>query len=153
MRKQYSFLMEFYTGPSSAELGLGIGANVGSIAGTLGGGGYGIYKGISLANKLSGAEERNEIKRIILTSETPKECYIKLKKMGTDKALWYAAKVIEYKDSDWRTSLVSHIEKKNLAAGVTGGVTGGLLGTSAGAALGTIAGAGAGYGIGKALDY
>jgi len=153
----YEFLtpqsLEVMALASDAETAPIAGTFIGSAGGTalggIGGGGYGIYKGIKASNKSRGLRERNIIKNIIITSGTADECIDKLRQIGTERALKYATKVDENRNGKWKEKLISNINNKNMALNIAGGVGGGVGGAVLGGALGCIGGGFTGYGYGK----
>lgn len=145
--KYYSFLKEDFDW-SGAAIGGGIGGTAGAIAGGGLGLGLGFYTGNKLVNKISGRKQRDIIKNIILSSNSPNDCINKLNQLKTTRALVYIQKINAVKTSpDWKLKVLRGINVKNIAgttagllAGGTLGYYGGKYGAIGGGALGGIGG-------------
>jgi outer membrane lipoprotein SlyB len=109
--------------------------NVGGIGGAIGGG----VAGNILSRKLFKVKQRNQIKQVILSSNTPNDCIEKLKQLGTPLALSYCNtvnKVYQKYPNDWKRRISNSINIKNATVQTVGTIGG----TYAGNRLGYYAG-------------
>jgi hypothetical protein len=107
----------------------------GGIVGGIGGG----VVGNILSRKLFKVKQRNQIKQIILSSDSPEDCIEKLKQLGTSLALNYCDtvnKVYQKYPNGWKGRIANSINIRNVAAQTVGTIGG----TYAGNRLGYLAG-------------
>jgi hypothetical protein len=124
-----------------------IGGRTGGIIGAAGG----AKLGDTLSRKLFKVNQRRNIKKIILSSDSPEDCIKKLKELGTPLALKYCDAVNEaYKKypNSWKHKLSDSINIKNITAQTVGSI-GGMY---AGNRLGHLGGIGIGSAIGCAVN-
>ena len=110
-------------------------AKSGSILGGVAGAGVGIKAG----QKIFKNKERKEIKNIILKSDSPDDCILKLKELGTPKALQYCdivRKVSAEKPNGWKYDIATSINLKNISGGAAGALGGSYLGNRIGHYIG-----------------
>lgn len=119
--------------------GAHVGGIVGGVTGSIAGGAL----GHGLSSKIFKVKQRNQIKQVILSSDSPEDCIKKLQEIGTPLTLKYCDavnKVYQKYPNSWKNRLLDSINIKNIAA-QAGGTIGG---TYAGNRLGRLDGLAAG---------
>jgi hypothetical protein len=120
--KQNAQHYSYHKGKNYADYKSGMSA-IGGITGGLAGGSL----GYALSGKLFKVKQRNQIKQVILSSSSPKDCVKKLEQLGTPLALKYSDIVFDVsqrKPNTWKEYIAKSINIKNIAA-KTGGTIGG----------------------------
>jgi hypothetical protein len=116
--KQNAQHYSYHKGKNYADYKSGMSA-IGGITGGLAGGSL----GYALSGKLFKVKQRNQIKQIILSSDSPEDCIEKLKQLGTSLALNYCAtvnKVYQKYPNGWKGRIANSIKIRYVAAQTVG---------------------------------